>query len=324
MIVRRVRSVTLVAVLLPAMLFTLPIWLPVVAAIDLVAGRRRFPMVRIGLMGVAYLGHQWWGIGTVAWLSISGRGRSVRHHRALQQRWVRSLIRAGRPLLGVEFDIRGPELPDGRVVMLSRHASMVDALVPVLLADRADDRPVHYALKAELQHDPCLDIVGHRLDNWFVQRGQDTEREVTGLRSLAARSDPDAVLAIFPEGTYATPGTRARVQSSLDRNGPPEAAALGRELDRLLPPKPAGADALLESATDASVVFVGHIGLEGVAETSGLLATIPLRHPIVVDGWTVPRERIPDGPERVPWLYEQWRRLDRWVVEETLAREDSD
>lgn len=323
MIVRRVRSITLVAVLLPAMLLTLPLWLPVVTIGDLVSGRRRLPMARIGLMGIAYLGLQWWGLGVVTWLTLSGRRRSAVHHRDLQRRWVRSLIRAGGPLLGVEFDIRGPELPAGKVVMLSRHASMVDTLVPVLLAEAADDRPVHYALKAELQHDPCLDIVGHRLDNWFVQRGNNTEREVAGLRALATRSADDATLAIFPEGTYATPGTRAKVQASLDRNGPPTAAALARELERLLPPKPAGIDALLDTATGADVVFVGHTGLEGVAETSGLLATIPLRHPIVVDGWTVPRALVPDGPERGVWLHEQWRRLDRWVVETSNTREEA-
>ena len=321
MLARRLRSISLVIVLLPAMVLTLPLWLPIVCAIDLLSGRRRLPMARIGLMAIAYLANQWWGLSVVAWLTATGRGRSATHHRDLQRRWVESLLRAGRPLLGVEFDLRGPELPAGRVVMLSRHASMVDALVPVLLVEGRHQRPVHYALKAELRNDPCLDIVGHRLDNWFVQRGNDTEREVAGLRALATRSSDDAAMAIFPEGTYATPGTRVRVQASLDEKGPADAAALGRELQRLLPPKPAGVDALLDTATDADVVFIGHTGLEGVAEARGLLATIPLRAPIVVDGWVVPRGEVPDGSQRVEWLHDQWRRLDRWVIDTANERE---
>lgn len=312
---RRIRSIATVLAVLPAMALTLPLWLPVVALIDLLSGRRRLPMARIGLFGMTYLANQWFGLLGVVWLTLTGRRRATEPHRRLQLRWVHNLLAFGRPLLGVELDIRGPVLPDGRVVMLSRHASMVDALVPVLLVEGRHRRPVHYALKAELQADPCLDIVGHRLGNWFVQRGNDTERELAGLRALAEASAPEATLAIFPEGTYATPGTRKRVQASLDRNGPVEAAELGQKLERLLPPKPAGIDALLDAAPDADVVFVGHVGLEGVAEARGLLRTIPLREPIIVDGWTVERGEIPDGADRLAWLHEQWRRLDRWVID---------
>ncbi len=322
MVLRRLRSILLVIVLLPLLAITAPLWVPVTAALDLLRGRPRLPTTRIGLMGTVYLAHQWYGMAVVAWLTVTGRRRAALPHRRLQRRWITSIVRAGGPLLGVDFDMRAPELPAGRVIVLSRHASMIDAIVPVLLVEDLAGRPIHYALKAELQHDPCLDIVGHRLDNWFVQRGSDTERETAGMAAMAERTEADGAVAIFPEGTYATERSRAKVRASLERDGPPEAAALADELRHLLPPKPAGVQALLDAAPDADVMFLGHVGLEGVAEATGLLRTLPLRAPIVVDGWVVPRDEIPTDPDEVvTWLHDQWRRLDRWVgqTKETRA-----
>lgn len=57
-------------------------------------------------------------------------------------------------------------------------------------------------MKQELLWDPCLDIVGNRLPNYFVDRAaKDTARELAHIASLARELAPGQRVVMYPEGT---------------------------------------------------------------------------------------------------------------------------
>ena len=316
---RRVVSFTGVVVALPLWLATSPVWVPITLVADAVSRLRRLPTLRLGLFTGVYLAHNWVGIGAAGWLWTTGRfGRrlDIEAHRRVQAWWASSLLRWAGHLLGVRLEFDDPRhLPSTRFIMLSRHASIVDAVIPARLVAGALDRSVHYVLKRELRWDPSIDLFAGRLGNHFVARGADTEAESDAIHRLAATARADSALVIFPEGTYATPATRTRVIRSLHRQGHIGAAGRAERLETLLPPKPAGTLALLKGCPDADVVVVGHVGLEGVAALKDVRRRLPLSQPVRIRWWTHRRHELPADPHGLAgWLTHRWEELDRWVT----------
>lgn len=327
---RRLISIPAVLIALPLLLVSAPLWLAIGLILDLAQGLRRLPTVRLGLFTGAYLAHEYLGIlaGLGLYLRYLGSGRrdlaALERYRRVQVWWIDSLLRWASRLLHVRFDLDPAEpLPEGGFIVLSRHASMVDAVLPVHVIAGHLDRFVHYVIKRELLWDPGIDIFGQRLGNYFVARRGDTDAEVEAIAEFAASALLDSVLVIFPEGTYATEAQRAKVVASLERRSAPQLLALATNLEHLLPPKPAGTMALLAEQPDLDVVIFGHVGLEGVAQLSGLRRRLPLRDPIVIRWWWKRRAEIPtDNSATIDWLNNQWRTLDRWVDSHTTAPAD--
>jgi 1-acyl-sn-glycerol-3-phosphate acyltransferase len=249
-----------------------------------------------------------------------GRSLDIARHREVQGAWVGSLLRWAGRLLAVS--VSWPEagsVPDGKIVVLSRHASMIDAVIPAYHFASRLHRPIHYVLKRELRWLPSIDIYGHRLGNHFIDRQGNTESEVAAIIELIESAEPNAGIVIFPEGTYATPDSRARVLASLEKRGDHELLEFARQLHYLLPPKPAGALALLQRTRD--VVIFGHVGLEGVAELKGLVHNLPAKHPILTETWSYHIADLPDLDEaRITWLRGRWLALDQWVGEQHTTR----
>ncbi len=320
---RRLVSIPAVLAALPVLVILSPVWFVVGGVVDLAGRLHRFPTIRLMAFAIVYLAHEWAGLMASVVLAVRqavfGRnwdaGKRTAPYRRVQAWWADSLLVWAGRLLNVRFEMPEPRsLPNRAFILLSRHASMVDALLPATVITKRLDRFVHYILKRELQWDPNLDVFGHRLGNYFVARTGDGDDQARAIARFAAKALPDSVLVIFPEGTYATRKSRAKVAASLKRKGETEVAAYAEELDHLLPPKPAGTLSLLETQPDLDVVVFGHVGLEGVAELSGLRRRLPLRHPIRIDWWHHRRDELPTDPEKqVDWLNETWRTLDGWV-----------
>lgn len=322
---RRTVSLGVVLIGLPLWILAAPLWVAVSLIVDIAGRLWRFPTLRLCLFGAIYLAHEWLGMVAALglWLTGSfGRSLNMPAHRGLQAWWAMSLLRWAGRLLGVQIDMDNPTgLPPKTFVLLSRHASMVDAVIPIVLVAGGVKRYVHYVLKKELRWVPALDIFGDRLRNHFVTRGRDTESEEQAITDLAVDAYPDSGLVIFPEGTYATPQSRERVLTSLRRIGDAAVVARAEALQVLLPPKPAGSLALLRGQPDADVVIVGHVGLGGAAELRGLRSRLPLTKPVIVRWWTHPRQDLPSTEEGLSeWLAERWQELDRWVIETRAAR----
>lgn len=322
---RRLFSIGAVLVGLPVWIVLSPIWLITAAVADVVSGLRRFPTVRLCTYLLVYLFFELAGTLSAAWLWLrgsAGRSLDLEKHRAVQAWWATGLLRWGGRILNIRLDLDDPStLPSDTCIVLSRHASMVDAVIPAVVITGQLRRYVHYVIKRELQWDPALDLFGSRLGNHFVARGGDTEAEEDAITALGHQALPGSALVIFPEGTYATASTRARILKSIRKLGDQALIERAEALKALLPPKPAGALALLRSQPNADVVVVGHVGLGGVAELRGLRQRLPLSNPVVVRWWTHRRNELPATDDALTqWLGERWIELDRWVTE-TRARQ---
>ena len=297
--------------------------IPFAALLDLVSGRPRLPTPRVLLFGLWYLGWEWVAVGSAAVLWVaSGFGLLLRQpfferrHRRLQAVWAHSLWDAMDKVLGLRLHVVGGDLiEDGTIICFSRHASMVDTLVPIrLFADVG--MGVRYVLKSELLWDPALDIIGHRFPNYFVDRsGRNTDAELASIRELAAGTAADEAFIIFPEGSRFTPEKRTRAVEKL-RDSDPELGALADKLTQTMPPRAGGSLASLAGApTGADVVVIAHTGLEGLASLKDLIRSVPFRRPVEVECWRIPGSEIPEtDPERLEWLFKQWGILDEWVV----------
>jgi 1-acyl-sn-glycerol-3-phosphate acyltransferase len=241
-----------------------------------------------------------------------GSARAHRLDRALQRRWAGALLHGGRKLLGLDLEVAGGDalLADGPILILARHASLVDSLLPCVLLDRFRLR---YVLKRELLWDPCLDIVGTRLPNAFVRRGEGDTAEIARVAALARGLERDEGVVLFPEGTRFTPERRQRL---IDRLALGETARLrqARTLRHLLPARRGGALALLEAAPEADVVMLAHTGLEGAARLGDLWRGSLVGRTIEVELWRVRRAEIPaDTAGREAWLERCWRGVDDWI-----------
>ncbi|MCB0967729.1 MAG: 1-acyl-sn-glycerol-3-phosphate acyltransferase [Ilumatobacter sp.] len=294
---------------------TAPVWLPLVVLADLVRGRFRFPMARLGAFGVCWAWIELAGVTRtfVAW--ITGRAGDEALHYELMRWWADLLMSALAATTGIRPRLEQPEaLAGGNAIVLSRHASLADSLLSAwAIRGRADLLP-RYVLKKELLADPCLDIVGQRIPNYFLDRqAADSSAELDALRALAAGVGPGVVGVIFAEGTRANDAKRARALEKIAEHDPARAERLAG-LRRLLPPRPAGSRAMVEAAPEADVILVWHTGFDGLDSFGSITRRLarPLP-PVRFVPRRVARADVPSGDEFDRWLDEQWLSLDREV-----------
>jgi len=304
-----------VVALAVVMLGTWPIWALVTTAFDLARRRHRLPTLRLVAFALCWAWIEVGGLVASVVLYLTGRGRNLGSHFALQRSWAGSLMTALRYTVGIRIVVENPEvLRPGPIVVFSRHASLADSLVSAYAVGNVAGLWPRYVLKRELMADPCLDIVGHRLPNYFLNRSSDNqEEELRGIAQLGHDLGTNDVAVIFPEGTRTNPAKRERILSSMAERSPDRADRLSG-LRHLLPPKPAGALALLEAAPQADVVIAGHTGFDGLDTFGGMLKRLESG---AGDArmWFVriPRTEVPvDGI--VEWLDARWLELDRAVA----------
>jgi 1-acyl-sn-glycerol-3-phosphate acyltransferase len=274
---------------------------------------------RLALFLWVYLAAETGGLLALAalWLASLGGRREAWLRGAtwrLQQRWAGALFGAARALFRIRVEVSGDEAVEpGPVLVLVRHASIVDTLLPANLIARPHGIRLRYVLKRELLADPCLDVAGRRLPNYFVRRGTGEALEVERVRELARGLDPEDGVLIYPEGTRFTAARRERAIARIASRDPQRAARAER-LRHLLPPRLGGVLALLEGAPEADVLVVAHHGLEGLRSIGeiwrGGLVGLVLRVRIV----RIPRLEVPrDVAGRADWLHGIWEDVDEWL-----------
>jgi 1-acyl-sn-glycerol-3-phosphate acyltransferase len=189
-------------------------------------------------------------------------------------------------LYDMKLEVEGLEcVSPGPILLMSRHASIIDTILPIRVLSGALGMTLRIVKKRELLWDPCVDVISHRMPRVFVRRGSgNSGRELERVEQLLGGVNGDDVVCIFPEGTRFTPEKRRQIVSKLRREHP-ELAARAERLRNLLPPKPGGALALLNRQPDMDVVFCAHTGLEGAVRLqdfkSGVLLgrTVKIRYP---------------------------------------------
>lgn len=305
-----------------------PVALPVLIVVDLLRARPRLPLARGWVFGTAYglLESAMLVVIAGLWV-ITGFGLAMSTgwsqwlHYSLQRWWVGRLLRLLEAVLGLRFSIEGiGALRPGPVIVFGRHVSLVDTLFPALALSNSG-LSLRYVLKRELEVVPLLDVVGHRLPNYFADRsGIDTEGELASLSALGTDLGRNDSVVIFPEGTRGTPEKRARAVERLGERHP-ELVEQAASLAHTMPPRWGGAFALLDAAPDADVVVFVHHGLDGLRGLRAILAAVPFRRAVTVELWRIPRADIPEDPdERRRWLFDLWTRVDAWVDSAAASR----
>jgi 1-acyl-sn-glycerol-3-phosphate acyltransferase len=242
------------------------------------------------------------------------RGSFIDANYRLQYWWSDALKRLAENLFRLTFEVRGSEALGGvPALVLPRHASIADTIIPMVFYAIPEQVRLCYVLKKELLLDPCLDIVGNRLPNYFVDRGgEDSEQARRGVARLVGDLAADEGVLIYPEGTRFSPAKHAALRSRYA--DVPEILA---QLDRwplLLPPRLGGTLALLEANPGRDLLFCAHRGFEGSSHFGTLINGSWMRARIQITFWRVPFADIPqDGTARTMFLFKQWDRMNREV-----------
>lgn len=311
---RRAVTVPAVAACAGALAGSIGTWLPLAAGLDLVRGRSQVPTARALSLALGWSTLEAVGAAASAALWAAGRSEDNDVHFRLQRWWANRIVDVLGQTARLAFDVDGIEaLEPGPIVMCARHASLADALIPVWLLGQVRMRP-RYVLKDDLQLDPCLDIVGNRLPNHFVDRDpNDSSDELAKLELLSRGMGRQDASIIFPEGMVVTEHSRARAFERVAARDPERFERVS-SLRVLAPVRPSGTAALLRGAPDADLVFVTHTGLESLQRLADAPREIPLEQPVRVRIVRVARREIPEGDAFTPWLDAQWARRDRELV----------
>lgn len=326
--IRRPLSVTAISVAFFVVLVVTPVALPVLALADL-ATDRTMRRSRVWLLYLFVLGNEGVGTWTAIGLTMVHAGRldravAYRRFHRLMIWWGGRHIEALRRFAGLRWMVENPDdTRDANAIVLARHASHADAVLPLLLFGNVGGHDVRYTLKEELQWAPAMDIVGNRLPHVFVDRTPGLESALADrIRELATGVDDHTVAVIFPEGTFYTPERLDRAARRVAETRP-DLEPLVRTLEYLLPPRPAGTRSLMEGAPEADLVFVAHEGMEAFGDLAAIRASIPLADPVRVRLWRIPRSEIPaDDDEFVTWLLDRWVDMDRWIAQRVADRRD--
>ena len=328
-IVRRVRGITLEVVAFVATTVLFPLLFLGGALTDLVLWVRR----RKRPMAVRLVPLLWWvllgnmlGYLSIIWIWLSCGGpwgaRTLRRRRLvydLRIRWTRHHLGGIKRVFGLGWENEGVELVGpGPVLVLIRHASIIDNMVPDSVLARPHGIGLRFLLKKELQALPLFDIAARWVPTRFVRRGSvDTDAEVAGLRAIAHDLGPGEGILVYPEGTRHTDEKLARAQEKI-RERQPDVAPYADRLRNVLPPRLGGPLALLDELDgSADVVVCAHVGLDGFEYIRDIWAGGLVGTTIRLKVWRHDGATIPAGhDERVAWLYARWQELDDWVGEQ--------
>lgn len=328
-LVRRVRGIAIEVVALILVTALFPLLAVVALAVDLVLWLRdRKPWVAIRLLAFG-----WWflssdvrallGLLVIRLSSASGSDRRRRWLYDWRIHWMRSHIGGIRVLFGVGFEVEGMEQAGpGPVLMLMRHASMVDNALPDYTAGRAHGMGLRFVIKKELESLPVIDIGARWVPNFFVRRAsEDPEAEAAQMRRLGENLGPDSRegILIYPEGTRCTASKLARAKAAIAERQP-ELSSRADRLQHVLPPRLSGPLALLDQTAGTDVVFCGHVGFDGLRGLGDIWQGGLVGTTIRVRFWRYPGAEVPESyDERVAWLYERWQVLDDWIGDQLDA-----
>lgn len=299
----------------------------VAGVVDLVLDRRRMRFSRIVGIALAFCVAEVFGLFALltVWVG-SGFGLFmdrpfwVRANNLLAGQYMELITRAIGFFVGFEVSLTFDTLPKGAQLLFARHAGPGDALRLMKIVFRDMDRRCHAVGAAKLQWDPFLDIAGERLGfHYLNQDPADTVVELDHIRRLTAGMGDGETLILCPEGGNYTPNRRERRIDFERSRGREHRAELAESLKHTLLPKTGGVMAAIEGAPEATVVFLGHAGLDDIHSFGALWRQMPLNRTVVAHGWAVPLADLPpDRAGRSRWLLDHWRRVDDWI-DETLS-----
>jgi len=305
-----------------------PVWLPATILVDALRRSRGIALRSAGVLTV-YLSCEVVGIlasgGLWAWRRLRGMDdeRWTDLHFRLEAWWGATLFSAVVRLFGLRLEIESDaDLSRGPYLLLLRHTSTADTLLASALVSRPHGLRLRYVLKRELLADPCLDIVGHRVPNVFIDRfSDDSPLEIQRVQELARDLGAHDGILIYPEGTRFSESKRRRLLERFEEKGDATLLEYTRSLESVLPPRVGGTLGLLEAAPKSDVIVCAHTGFEGAASLGAIWRGALLHRVIRVEFRRVPRHEIPEPREaQIAWLREEWQRVGAWVQSHPSSR----
>ena len=243
---RRFATIPALVLVWALMCIGLPIWLPLALVVGLTR-RRSFVLTRLGLLVLFYCTMELLGLVALTGAFLVGRAGDTALHYRIQVWWAGSLFRAVVLLLGLDFRVEGSQhVSEGPFLLLMRHASLADTLIPAALVCAPHGIHLRYVLKKELLVDPALDIAGNRLPNVFVDRGGDTASELGPIRDLVTAMPESEGVLIYPEGTRYSEAKRIKFTQSVSQQGG-TIGEIAAGYQRVLPPRTAGTLEILDA-----------------------------------------------------------------------------
>jgi 1-acyl-sn-glycerol-3-phosphate acyltransferase len=225
--------------------------------------------------------------------------------------------------IAVEPEPTGQEMaaaPQRPVIVLSRHAGPGDSFLLVRQLLSVYGRKPRVVMKASLQLDPIVDVMGNRLPNVWIKAHQESGEHIFAdqIARMADGLEADGALVIFPEGGNWTASRWRRGIRRLERRGRRDLADRARHMPNLLPPRPGGTLAAIKARPDADVIFVAHAGLDSIASIGDVWHRFPVDQTIRARWWRVPRDQVPRSAgyeDQERWLYDWWEQIDSWISE---------
>ena len=322
-ITRRARGIGVEFAVFVLVTAALPVLAVLAGALDLVRWlTRRRPWVAVRLLAAVwwFLFVELWGMAALLRIGLSPihRKPAAKRRRAmlLRQRWLIKHLRGIRAIFALRFDVDGLDRAGGQVVMLMRHASTVDTLLPDGVVGREHGTKFRYVLKRELLTLPTIDVGRRWVPTVFVRRGAgEAEAAVERCRMLAADLPADEGLVIYPEGTLFSAAKLARRQQSIAARDP-DLAPLAARLRHVLPPQVEGTIALLRTAPGADVLVCGHIGLAPFEYPRDMWRGALIGSTVQVKFWRFASAEVPRDSDATlaRWIYQRWLELDDWIA----------
>jgi 1-acyl-sn-glycerol-3-phosphate acyltransferase len=298
---------------------TWPFLVPAVAVFDLFA-RRKLTVARALLMAYVFITVEVISICVIGYLTLVksrlSEERWLQAHNKLVGWWARVQFDWARRIFGLKVSVEGAEvLAEAPYMMFVRHVSVIDNLLPAVFAVDGHGVRLRWVLNFFLLRDPCIDILGHRLNCCFVRGAtQQSPREISRIRQMASDLQPAEGIVIYPEGTLFSPEKQERMLQRIARGRDEELAEFAAELKNTLPPRLGGTVALLELRPDLDVVFCSHSGLENSLDKASIIAGGLNGQHIRIKFWRVKAADIPrERAELRRWLFKQWRKVDAYV-----------
>ena len=297
----------------------LPVLLLFAILADLLTAKA-FSNTRLVLFGAWWLAMEFLGVAAAMalWLVFApfkqlSSNRSRRWHSHLQRLWSSGLVAGAKLTIRLRWSVEGVDClrQKGPLVILARHGSQGDGLLAGALLLK-EGRRLRFILKKQLLSDPCLDVVGHRIPNYFVDRDSlNNKDELTNIGLLARDMADDEALIIFPEGTRFSTEKLGKAIAALSETAPTRVKSAS-ELRSVLPPRTAGTLAAL-AESNADIVICNHVGISDISSLQQLRAAVPLQTQLKFKLWRTPRSEV-NQTQFVQWLDAQWAIVDDWVT----------
>ena len=321
---RRLISVPLYCGLAALGVLSAPIWLPLALIVDCIRGK--FPLLPRTRALIFFTHFLWCEVGGIVvatiiwWLLLGGMSggpkRFVDANASLQRGWTTYLFGGFRVIFNMKVEVEGLEVASGGPLLLFvRHSSTADTVLAATLVANPHKLLLKYVLKRELLWDPCLDIVGQRLPNAFIDRNAPKrEGELSAILELAKDLDERLAVLIYPEGTRFSEAKQKRFVEDLKQKGQDNLAEIAGGYRMVLPPRLAGPLGLIEAAPGVDVVMLEHSGFEGAATFRRFWNGALIGRTIRVRLRRIPADSIP-AEGRDQWLFERWAEMDQWIVD---------